>query len=167
MTPPLTLSRYRAFTGSRSHPPAGRRGTPPPATTYELSRHRSRPRRLRHGIPPADVPRGTSAGHFLFGKKPHFFIPFCLCYNKYKRPQSRPPKNAKTGEVRRGKSHRNSKPEGRRWQNHHRRQPERLCGGTRQKGPHRRSGPAGQHHIGVWHLQKQGGGRHLHLPDRR
>ena len=34
-------------------------------------------------------------------------------------------------------------------------------GGTRQKGPHRRSGPAGQHHIGVWHLQKQGGGRHL------
>lgn len=23
------------------------------------------------------------------------------------------------------------------------------------KGPHRRSGPAGQHHIGVWHLQNK------------
>ena len=53
--------------------PRGASGTPPPATTYELSHHRSRPRRLRHGIPPADVPRGTSAG--LFCWKNPFFIP--------------------------------------------------------------------------------------------
>ena len=53
--------------------PRGASGTPPPTTTCELSHHRSRPRCLRHGIPPADVPRGTSAG--LFCWKNPFFIP--------------------------------------------------------------------------------------------
>ena len=53
------------------------------------------------------------------------------------------------------KSHRNSKPEGRRWQDHDRRQPERLCGGAGQKGSDRGSGPAGKHDIRLRHRKNK------------
>ena len=55
----------------------------------------------------------------------------------------------------RGKNCSNCEPEGRRWQNHHRRQPECLCGGAGQEGPDRGSGPPGQHHLRVRNIHNK------------
>ena len=86
MTPPLTFARYRAFTGSRPHPP---RGVGDAAPYNDL-----------RAFPPSFTPAPLAAWHtpgrcstwnicrtFLLEKP--LFYPFCLCYNRYKRPQSR------------------------------------------------------------------------------
>jgi hypothetical protein len=85
LTPPRTFARYRAFTGSRggiipkgNRPhPRGASGTPPPTTTYELSRHRSRPRRLRHGIP-RQMFHVEHLPDFFVGKTPFLSLLFVL-----------------------------------------------------------------------------------------
>nr|DAK82722.1 MAG TPA: hypothetical protein [Caudoviricetes sp.] len=92
MTPPRKFARYRAFTGSRGGIiPKGRRPHPPrgvgDAAPYNDLRT----------FPPSFTPALFAAWHtpgrcstwnicrtFLLEKP--LFYPFCLCYNRYKRP---------------------------------------------------------------------------------
>ena len=77
MTPPLTLARYRASTGSHPRTPRGAALTPPPTTTYELSRHRS-PRAVCGMVYPRQMFHVEQLPDFFVGKTPFLSLLFVL-----------------------------------------------------------------------------------------
>ncbi len=77
MTPPLTLARYRAFTGSRPRTPPRGVGDAAPYNDLRAFHYRSRLRCLQHDIP-RQMFHVEHLPDFFVGKTPFLSLLFVL-----------------------------------------------------------------------------------------